>query len=281
MLNYALWTLFGAVAQIGKSQGTTIIINFFFGTIVNAAYAVAVQVEGFIVQFARSLNSAAIPQITKNYSVGNRDRSINLTSYISKYTYLLMAVVAFPVLLETDFLLGLWLKEVPVGASLFCKLIILNGLISCLGEGIPALVNATGNIKTYQLVFHTFNLLGLPIAFVVYKIGAEPSAILWVYCIINLAAAVLRIWLLKRIFNFDVSLFVKRSYIKILIVSIPLAVFYYFYNPTSFSIWGHLLGMAGSVLFLFVVIAIFGLDIKERDLVKQYIANYKNKHSKK
>lgn len=277
MMSYALWTLFGAVANIGKSQGSTIIINFFFGTIVNAAYAVANQVEGFIITFARSLNSAAIPQITKNYSVGNMDRSITLTTYISKYTYFLMSIVALPVLLEMDFLLGLWLKDVPEGAVLFCKLFIINGLIGCLGEGIPALVNATGNIKTYQLVFHTFNLLGLPIAFVVFKMGAEPYAILVVYILVNLFAAVLRLWLLKRIFKFDVSLFVKRSYWKILLVSIPLAICYYLYNPSSFTTLGHLLGMVLAVLFLFVVIFALGLDSRERTLLRQYVSNFKDR----
>ena len=92
------------------------IINFFFGTLVNGAFAVARQVENFIQMFARSLNNAAIPQITKNFSGGNESRSIKLASYISKYTFILMTLVAFPVMLEMDFLLKLWLKKCSGGS---------------------------------------------------------------------------------------------------------------------------------------------------------------------
>lgn len=264
---FALWTLLGACASVGKTQGSAIIINFFFGTIVNAAFAVANQVENFILMFARSLNNAAIPQITKNFSGGNSGRSIKLTSYISKYTFLLMTLVAFPVMLEIDFLLGIWLKEVPEGAVVFCQLIVFSGLLGCLGEGIPALVNATGNIKLYQIITHTFTLLGLPIAFVCYRLGANSYTILIVFCVINGLLPFIRLYLLKRIFDFDVVAFINTSYTKIFLVSIPLVIVYLFYNPSNFSVWWHIGGIICSEIFLLVVIACLGLDKKERAVV--------------
>lgn len=271
MMSFALWTLFGAVSSIGKTQGSAMIINFFFGTTVNAAYAVANQIESFILMFARSLNNAAIPQITKNYSSGNQDRSILLTSYISKYTYLLMSLVAFPVLLEMDFLLGLWLKEVPEGATEFCKLMVLGGLIGCLGEGIPALVNATGNIKVYQIIFHTFNLLGLPIAFVFYKIGSNPYVILEVYCVIYLLSAILRLFLLKYLYKFDIKFLINKSYVRIFMVTIPLAIYYYFYNTDGMDLKYHIIYGVLSELFLLFVIAVLGTDKNERNKILGYV----------
>lgn len=274
MLSYAFWTMFGAVAIIGKDQGSKILINYFFGTIVNAAYAVANQIESFILNFARSLSNAAIPQITKNFSGGNKGRSIKLTCYISKYTFFLMSLVAFPVLLEMDFLLGLWLKEIPEGTTTFCRLVVLNGLLGCLGEGIPALVNATGNIKLYQIVYQTFNFLGLPIAFVFYKLGFNEFSIIEVYCVITFLCAFVRLYLLKRIFMFDVRLFINTSYMRILYVSIPMVVLYIVYNPASFSMLGHIAGLFSSVLFVIVIILFFGLDSEERPLLKQSINHY-------
>ena len=155
MVSFSSWTLFGAFANVGKSQGSVIIINYFFGTIINAAYAVARQVEVFIMMFARSLGSAAVPQTTKSFSAGDLQRSISITSRISKYTFVLMALISFPVIIEIDFLLGLWLKDVPNGSAQFCQLIILGNLIGCLGEGIPNLINACGKIKAYQVIVHT------------------------------------------------------------------------------------------------------------------------------
>lgn len=270
MFGYAFWTLFGAVASLGKNQGSAILINFFFGTIVNAAFAVANQVESYIVLFSGTLGQAATPQITKNLSGGNSSRSIKLTCYISKYTFLLMALIAFPVLLDMDFLLGLWLKEIPEGTTTFCKLIVVGGLLSCLGAGIPALVNATGDIRTYQVIIHTFNLLPLFVAFVLFKTGYNQYTLSIIYCIFIFLSAFLKLFLLRRIFKFDVMQFIKISYSRMFYVSIPLVVFYYFYNPSTFSIWGHLVGLVLSEFFLLFIVALFAFDRNEWALIKSY-----------
>lgn len=271
MFSFASWTLFGAVAAIGRTQGCVILINFFFGSLVNAAYAIAAQVDGFIQTFARSLNSAAVPQITKNYSGGNENRSIILTSYISKYTFILMAMIAFPVLLEMDFLLSIWLKEIPQGAGLFCKLMILGALLGTLGEGIPALVNATGSIKKYQVIYHSFTLLGLPISWCLFKLGFNQYTIQIVYCFIYLFSTFLRLFLLKKIYGFDVSGIIHISYIPIVLISLPLILFYILYKAPS-SIIGHLGGLVLSELFLLLVVFLIGLSKKERLIIKSFVS---------
>ena len=276
MFSFAWWTLFGACASLGKTQGSAVIINFFFGTVVNAAYAVANQVEGFILMFARSLNNAAIPQITKNYSGGNQQRSITLTAYISKYTFFLMSTIAFPVLLEMNFLLDVWLKEVPEGSSIFCKLMVLGGLLGCLGEGIPALVNATGKIKVYQVITHSITLLGLPVSFFMYKCGANPYMILVVFCFVSVVLAFVRLFLLKKIFNYDVMSFVNISYLKILYVSLPLSVAYFLYKPDSFPVWGHILGLVCAEVVLFIVVLLLGLDKKEKKVIYSFCRKNNN-----
>lgn len=271
MLSFALWTLFGAVASIGKTQVSAIMINFFYGTLVNAAYAVANQIEGFILMFARSLNNAAIPQITKNFSGGNKERSVLLTSYISKYTFLLMCFAAFPVLMEMDFLLDLWLKDVPEGAAIFCNLMLLGGLIGCLGEGIPALINATGNIKIYQIIFHTFNLLGLPIAYLFFKNGYDAYIILEIYCIVYLLSAILRLFLLKYIYKLDIRLLINKSYARILLVSVPLIVYYILFNNPSTSVTRHIINMFFAEVYLIAIILLVGLDKVEKQKIKVFL----------
>lgn len=277
MLIFGVWTMVGALANIGKQQGSAVVINFFFGTLVNAAYAVASQVESFISMFARNLNNAAIPQITKNYSGGNQQRSITLTAYISKYTFLLMTLVAFPVALEIDFLLGIWLKEVPDGATTFCLIMILTGLLNCMGEGIPAMINATGNIRAYQLVVNCTLLIGLPIGFVCYKLGASYYAISIVYCIIYGFIGFVKLFMLRRVVQFEVKSFFSISYSKILLVSIPLIVAYAIYNPSGFPLWGHICGLIGSELFLWIVIYVFGLENRERQMLKNAYIGIKAK----
>lgn len=271
MMSFASWTSVGAFANVGKVQGSAIVINLFFGTVVNAAYAVANQVENFILMFARTLNNAAIPQITKSFSSGDRGRSIKLTAYISKYTFLLMSLVAFPVLLEMDFLLHIWLGTVPEGATIFCQIMILSGLLGCLGEGIPAMINATGSIKGYQLVVNVILLLGLPISYVCYLLGANCYSLVIVYCVISGVSGFIKLYMLRRVVDFDVKMFFDVSYNKILYVSIPLIIYYFFYDSTSYSTLGHVCGFIFSELFLLMSIAVFGLDKNERRIVVEYV----------
>lgn len=270
MVSFSGWTMFGAAANVGKTQGCAIIINYFFGTLVNAAYAIAHQVETFIMMFARSLGSAAVPQTTKSFSAGDVQRAISLTSRISKYTFVLMALISFPVILEIDFLLGLWLKEVPEGASEFCRLIILGNLLGCLGEGIPNLINACGKIKAYQVVVHTVLILGLPISYAFFKMGYSPYTISIVYCVINFVNSFVKLYMLRRVQGFDVWAFMKISHMRIFAISIPLTLFYLFY-PQMTSLSAHVIGLFSSVLFYVLVLVICGLDNEERTKVKLFI----------
>lgn len=271
MLSFALWTSYGAAANIGKMQGCALLINWFFGTMVNAAYAIGMQVDTYVMMFARSLNNAAIPQITKNFGGGNVGRSVTLTAYISKYTFLLMLVVAFPAMIEMDFLLDIWLANVPQGSATFCRLMLLGGLLLCLGEGISAMVSATGSIRTYQLVVNTGLLLGLPVTWICYKLGCSCFAVSVVYCVVNGVTGIAKLYVLSRVVKFDIRMFWDISYQKVLYVSIPLVAIYLLYNNAGFGVWGHLAGLAGAEVAVIVSILLFGTDSKERKLVMDII----------
>lgn len=273
MLSFSGWTLYGAAANVGRTQGSAIVINYFFGTIINAAYAIASQIESFVLMFARTLNSAAVPQTTKSYSSGDTNRSISLTSRISKYTFILMSMASFPLLIETDFVLGIWLKEIPEYTSNFCKFIILGNLLGCLGEGIPNLINASGRIKAYQIVVHTILLLGLPISIVLYKGSSSVYTIAIVYCFINLINSFVKLLMLRRVVKFDVIAFMRISHYRVLLSSVPLVLFYYlyeqYYNPQSVS--GHVVGLLLSIVFFMIVTFCLGLEKSERNILKNYV----------
>lgn len=278
MFSFTGWILFGACSSIGKTQGSAMIINYFFGTVVNAAFAVANQVENFILMFSRMLNQSAVPQITKNFSGGNKDRSVKLASYISKYTYILMTLVAFPVIMEMDYILTIWLKEVPEGTTEFCQLMILGGLIGCMGEGIPALTQASGKIKYFQLIMSSISLMGLPIAFVLYKYTTVPPyTILVVYLGISLLCAGIRLILLKRILNINIRYFITTSYSRMLYISIPLVIIYLLYDSSNFTTGQHLLALVCLEVFLVLDIVILGIDKNEWKIINNEVNNIKNR----
>lgn len=279
MLSFTVWILFGGIGNIGQVQGSVMLVNYFFGTIVNAPFALANQIKSFINSFSTTLCQAAVPQITKEYSVGNIQQSVNLTCSMSKYTFLLMLLPVFPLFLEMDFVLELWLKEVPEGTDVFTKLTLLEGLIWCLGAGIPTLINANGNIKNYQIVAYTLLILGLPISFIFYRMGYSAYVLCVVYCILTFIISFVKLYYVKKLLNVDIRIFFKKSYTRIAYVSLPLILAYFLYSPINDTIIGHISGLVLSELFLLVIVYFVGLERKERELVLNYIKKYTSRLS--
>ena len=181
MIGYTGWLMFGTAAWVGQRQGSDLIINAFFGTLLNASLGIANMVNSIVLMFARNLGQAAIPQITKSISIGDTDRTKTLITYISKYTFYLMLFPALPILLETDFILKLWLGDLPPYTVLFCRLIITNAVIDSLMTGISSLILATGKVKIFMIVGGIISLISLPIAYILFKTGYPPFTILLIY----------------------------------------------------------------------------------------------------
>lgn len=274
MVSFSGWVLLGGVSSIGQTSGSALIINAFFGTVLNAAFGIANQVNSIVLMFSRNLGQAAIPQITKSFSGGNTDRTISLSAYISKYTCFLMLVPALPILLETDFLLTIWLGVVPPYTVIFCQLIIINALIGGLGGGLPAIIQATGKIKYFQIVLSTTSLLSLPIAYFLFKAGYPPFSILVAY--IATAAINVVVWqiLLKKIIDFNVSFFLKTAYLKILYVSVLIMPLFFIrdFFPAGFSrlIFFSLFAVG----WLSTAIYFVGIESKEKEMMGQILKKF-------
>lgn len=274
MIGFSGWIMIGAAASVGQTSGAALIINIFFGTVLNAAFGIANQVNSLVLMFARNLGQAAIPQITKSYSSGNTDRSINLAAYISKYTCFLMLLPALPILLEIEFLLTLWLEKVPPFTVIFCQLIIVNALIGSLGGGLPALINATGKIKYFQLILSTTSLLSLPIAYVLFQAGCKPPAIIVAFISTAIINVVLWQILLKKIIDFNVGFFLKTSYLRILYVVILISPLFLIRELFSPGLVRFLLLSLFATILLLTAIYFAGTQKKEKKLLTNLVKNF-------
>ncbi len=216
--------------------------------------------------FAQNLSQAAIPQITKSYSSGNTERMTQLACYISKYSFFLMLLPALPILLETDYLLSLWMGKVPVETSLFCQLMIVNALVDSMAAGLPAVIQATGKIKYFQIVLSTISLLSLPITYYLFGNNYPAHTILIVYIITAFINLLLWQILLKKIINFDIVFLIKKSYLKILYVSVLVSPLFYIKNlyPDDVVRFAFLSVLA--IFWLVVVVIFIGIEKKERQL---------------
>lgn len=271
MIGFSGWIMIGAAASVGQTSGAALIINTFFGTVLNAAFGIANQVNSLVLMFARNLGQAAIPQITKSFSSGDTERTISLAAYISKYTVFLMLIPALPVLLETEFLLTLWLGNLPPYTVVFCQLMIINALISGLGGGLPAVIQATGKIKYFQLILSTTSLLSLPIAYFLFKAGYAPPSIL--VALISTALINVVVWqiLLKKIIDFDVRFFLKTAYLKILYVSVLIIPLFLFRDIFPVGLLRLTFFSLLAVCWLLMAMYFVGIESKEREMMGQIL----------
>lgn len=223
MSNFANWNLFGVFAGIAYNQGVNILLNIFFGPIVNAARGIAYQVQGAVNNFVVNFQLAVNPQIIKSYASNDKNYLYSLVFSASKYSFFLLLLVATPILLETDLILKLWLKEIPDYTTIFTRLILVDILIGSISGSLQTLAQATGRIKQYQIVVSGILLLNLPLSYIFLKSGFSPQSTIIISILCSLAALVGRLVILNRNEAFPIQTFLQTTIIRILIVA-PLAI---------------------------------------------------------
>lgn len=281
MIGFSGWVMLGAASSVGQSTVSNLIINSFFGTLMNAAFGIANQVNSIVAMFAGNLGRVAIPQITKSFSRGDNDRTFDLTVYVSKYTFFLMMIPSLPILLETSYLLTLWLGDVPQYTVIFCRLMIVNALLYSLFSGLPALIHATGKIKYFQIIGSAISLSSLPIAWFLFKNGYPPPtiiALMIITVVINLFVSQV---LLKKIINFNIRLFLTKSYLKILYVTILVAPLFFVRELFADGLSRFVLLSMFAVCWLLAAIYFAGIEKKEKEMLNQLVFKLiKRKNSK-
>ena len=271
MLGYSGWIMFGAATSVGQVQGSALIINSFFSTVLNASFGIANQVNSFLRVFSGSIGQAVVPQITKRYSSGNKDRSEQLAYYTGKYSFFLLLTLSVPILLETDYILKLWLVEVPDYAVIFTQLMIGRALLDSMNSGISPLIQATGKIKWFQLILGSMLLLSLPISYILFSFGYPPHTILVVFLGIGIFNILVRLILLKKIIHLNVNKLIRISYIRILYVCILIFPLFTIRQLYETNLSRFLISIFLSIFVVLLFIYIVGLDVNERNIVKSKI----------
>lgn len=175
MLTFSGWDLYGNLSVVARTQGVNILLNIFFGAVLNAANSVAVQVQGAVMSFANNLLTAVRPQIVKSYAVKDYQYTIKLVLNTTKYAYLLLLILSLPLILEMNFVLNIWLKNIPAYAVSFCRLTLLFNLFSTMSAVIVSAIHATGNIKRPSLINGSLYLSIIPVSYIVFKLNGTPE----------------------------------------------------------------------------------------------------------
>ena len=211
---FAGWNLFGSLCVVGRNQGVAVILNIFFGTIINAAYGIANQISGQLSFFSATLLRALNPQIMISEGMNDRQRMLRLSMMASKFGFFLMALIAVPIIFEMPAILKLWLKNVPEYTVVFCSLALITILVNQLTVGLQSAIQATGKIKAYQTVVGGIVLLNLPFAYLLLKLGLSPYSVLICAVVVEVIACTFRLFFLKRKANMSIKEYFERVIFK-------------------------------------------------------------------
>ena len=266
------YTAIGAFAYNGRTQGSQMIVNYFFGTLVNAAFQIAYTIENYCSVFVGNIGRAAWPQITQSYSGGDYDRTTLLTESMAKYTILLTLTITVPIYVEIEFLLSLWLKNVPEGAVFLCKLTLIDAVVRSLCSGTNALVQASGKVKWFQLTDSIVSILTLPVAFVCYKFGCPQETIIYLYIISNILVRIISFALLKCLIKFDILHFVKNVYYPTFTIIFFSVIFERLYGLAEIEIsYMRLIGILITLVVVIVLNYLLGFNKTERKMLLNLI----------
>lgn len=275
MFAYAGWTTVGNLGFSFKDQFSNIILNIFFGTTINAARGIAIQVNSAITSFSTNFFMAISPQIIKQYASGNLVESQKLVYAGARYSFFLITVLTIPILLNLDYILSIWLDIVPKYTSSFLKITLLSSVIYSLTNSVSTAIQATGKIREFQIGVSIIMLLELPAAYLILKAGYEPPYALLPLLFTTSIALVYRFFLLKKLIpSYSLRRYYIETVLKCVVIFIVCLVSLFFINklmPNGFL--GLVLSAFVSVVVLCAVIYFAGINSKERALLKQIIAN--------
>jgi Na+-driven multidrug efflux pump len=277
LVSYSGWNLFGNIAAVARSQGLNVILNLFFGTILNAAYGITLQVQSAINVFVLNFQMAVNPQIIKNYAKGDFDESKKLISQSSKFSYFLMFLIVCPVLINIDFILSVWLTNVPKYTPLFIQLCLVNLLVDCISGPLMIGAQANGNIKWYQIVVGSLVFLNLPLAYVLLKIYNQPELIYYCSIFISIISLFFRLYFIQSCLGFSVKLFLKQILGKIILVTTTVIFSFSFLDKMLYFDNSWFLFITRVFLIEFIIIfSIFLIGISKKERILIYRIIFKN-----
>ncbi|WP_430936216.1 hypothetical protein [Saccharicrinis sp. 156] len=274
MSSFASWSFLGSSTSMVSNYGQNIVINMFFGTIVNAAQGVAVQISGQLSVFANVLLKALNPVIDKSEGAGDRKLMLKASIMGSRVSFFMLMFFYIPVMVEMPYIFNLWLKDVPEFAVVFCRLTLIRNLVEQLFLTIESSISAVGNIKQYKIYQSIFHLFPLILTFVLFSFDSPAYIMYIVFIFYSVFTGVLTVFFAKKTSGLSVRLFLNEvvyrcgvSFLFVLLIStVPVLIF-------SEGILRLLLVVAISSLLYGITIWNFGFTEVERITVKNIIAN--------
>ena len=278
MGSFAGWSFLGSSTSVISNYGQGIVLNIFFGPAVNAAQGIANQISGQLGAFSTTMLSALNPVITKNEGAGRRTSMLKMTTMGSKMSFFLLAIMCIPVIVDMPFILKFWLKEVPVFAVIFCRLLLVRNLIEQFFIPVNTSIIAVGNIKGFQITTTVINVLPLIVASIIFSFGYPPYYIYIVFVVYAVINAAISLYYGNKYCNLTIPTFLFHVVFKSLIaVCVSLIITWCCSYFVSSEILKLILIISISTISFILLFFFIGFTKDERDWILLVINSFLNK----
>ena len=269
LMSFTSWYLLGGVAMVGSRQGVNILLNIFFSVAVNAAVGVANQVKNAIYGFVTSFQTAFNPQIVKLYAKNESETLLKLINRSTKFSFLLMFLLSFPVIMCCEDILSVWLVDVPQYAVVFTQLTIISTLFDAVSAPLWTVIGATGKVKYYQIIVSIITLIDIPLAYLALKLGFNPISVFIINIIINACAYMFRLFYARKNANVRILPYVCKVVFPCVSVCLLSSLSSIFCFKVFQLHW--IVQLVVNVIIPVLLIFIVGLDSSEKCFIRNTI----------
>ena len=283
LLSYSGWSLIGSLAVMGSTQGISLLLNVFFGPIVNAARGIAIQVQGAVIQLLSGFTTAMRPQIVKSYASKDLSYMHSLLIRGTKISFFLTLIVVVPIYMNVEYILDLWLTDVPDYTASFVRLLLISSLLAALRVPTLMAVHATGDIKRFQIIEGALLLAVVPVAYIALKwFNISPNGVFIIYLIIEALTQLVRVLIVFPMINLNFFSFIKRILFPVVFSTIPIVfisyALYSFLYSTDLKLF--LCNSTISIILSFFIIMVCGFSKSERLYIASMVKTFTKKFVK-
>ena len=269
MTGFAGWNFIGASSAILRDQGGNILLNLFYGPALNAARGIANQVSSAIGAFVGNFMVALNPQITKSYAAAEYEYTFSLIFKGARFSFYLLLWLALPVLLNTQYILSIWLNVVPEHAVFFVQLVLIFSMCEAISNPLVKVMLATGKIRNYQIIVGGLQMMNFPLSYLFLKMGFLPEVVVMIAIALSLVCLVARLIMLRGMIQLPVSRFLHNVCGKILLVTvlsviIPLLVRW----KLPANLYGFIISCIICLIWTAAILFIFGCSVSERKFLR-------------
>lgn len=273
LLSYSGWNTISLLANVAKNQGVNILLNIFFGPIVNTARAVAYQIYGALTQFVFNLFASSRPQIIKYYAQQEPEYMWKLVFESTKLAYYLFMILSIPFFFEIEYILTLWLGYIPEYTPLIARLMLVGFMVEILSVQLVGVLLAANKIKRFQLISSSILLLNIPVSLVLLKLGGSPYTPFAVSIVITVIFLFSEVLIVKSEVDFPVKNYLKLIALLMSITLLSVIAPYILHTVMNFGIIRFIVIGLTSLLSSGFFIWSMGLNSSEKKIITNYVKN--------